>query len=694
MDRYGSSKLARACSAREGSCGLMTKCRLGLVYMLLVANLSLLNKSLAQSNWSPDAKGLQALRVGVDVQGALTASWVGDDPCVNGPGKSTWQGITCNIRSRVDVVLLDNLNLTGTIPENSLSLLNEVKTITVSFNQLSGGIPNLSNCTSLLQLFLQSNQLSGQIPNFLAKSRRLLKLDLSRNNLDGPIPDVSGDSALVYLNVSYNSLNGSIPPLSNSKLRALDISNNNLQGEIPASLRNFTAEVFSGNNLLCGSPLPTDCASVLNPSAPPNPIFIPEGNAPSPGPAEAAEAGGERKKQKLGTGAVIAIVVGDTLVLVMLTVVFLIYYWRKYSKDVDEKPGMKGAAGDTKSNSGFSQSSAQLSSLKDSEAEISKLIFFDESQQRFELEDLLRASAEMLGKGSFGTAYKAVLESGMIVAVKRLRDLRTETSRSDFESHMELLGKLKHPNLVPLRAYYYAKEEKLLVYDYMSNGNLFSMLHGNRGSGRTPLDWTSRLRIAREVAIGLAYLHQEFESQKMFHGNIKSSNILVSKNYEICISDVGLVALMNPAIAAHRMAGYRAPEYNHTKRITHKADVYSFGVLLLELLTGRQPAQTHESQGNGVDLPKWVHSVVREEWTAEVFDLELKSFRHGEEEMVTLLQIAMACVTPNPEQRPRMPQVVKLIEEIRAADICETSESFDSQTQTADLTGHDSPFHL
>ncbi|KAG6546622.1 hypothetical protein Mapa_011811 [Marchantia paleacea] len=690
MDRNGASKVAQAFSAR-GSSGV-TKCRLGLVYILLVANLSLLNKSLAQSNLSPDAKGLQAFRVGVDPKGELTASWVGDDPCVNGPGKSTWQGITCNIRSRVDVVLLDNLNLTGTIPENSLSLLNEVKTITVSFNQLTGGIPNLSNCTSLLQLFLQSNQLSGHIPNFLANSRRLLKLDLSRNNLDGPIPDVSGDSALVYLNVSYNSLNGSIPPLTNSKLRTLDISNNNLQGEIPPSLRNFTAEVFSGNNQLCGRPLPTDCASVLSPVAPPNPIVITEGNAPSPGP-DAAVAGGEHKKQKLGTGAVIAIVVGDTLVLVMLTVVFLIYYWRKYSKDVDEKPAIKGTGGDTKSNSGYSQSSAQFSSLKDSEAEISKLVFFDDSQQRFELEDLLRASAEMLGKGSFGTAYKAVLESGMIVAVKRLRDLRTETSRSDFENHMELLGKLKHPNLVPLRAYYYAKEEKLLVYDYMSNGNLFSMLHGNRGSGRTPLDWTSRLRIAREVAIGLAYLHQEFEIQKMFHGNIKSSNILVSKNYEICISDVGLVALMNPAVAAHRMAGYRAPEYNHTKRITHKADVYSFGVLLLELLTGRQPAQTHESQGNGLDLPKWVHSVVREEWTAEVFDLELKS-RHGEEEMVTLLQIAMACVTPNPEQRPRMPQVVKLIEEIRVADSFETSESFDSQAQSADFTSRDSPFHL
>ncbi|KAH9289715.1 hypothetical protein KI387_033832, partial [Taxus chinensis] len=110
----------------------------------------------------------------------------------------------------------------------------------------------------------------------------------------------------------------------------------------------------------------------------------------------------------------------------------------------------------------------------------------------FELEDLLRASAEMLGKSSFGTAYKSVLEDGNVVAVKRLREVQGSGKR-DFEQHMELVGRLRHLNLVSLKAYYYARDEKLLVYDYMENGSLYFLLHGNRGPGRTPLDWTTRL---------------------------------------------------------------------------------------------------------------------------------------------------------------------------------------------------------
>ncbi|MQM11115.1 hypothetical protein Taro_044018 [Colocasia esculenta] len=318
------------------------------------------------------------------------------------------------------------------------------------------------------------------------------------------------------------------------------------------------------------------------------------------------------------------------------------------------------------------------------------MVFF-EGTKRFELEDLLRASAEMLGKGGYGTTYKAVLEDGGAVAVKRLRDLAgggggehssSSLGRREFEQHMEALGRLRHPNLVSLRACYSARDEKLLVYDFMPNGSLFSLLHGNRGPGRTPLDWATRVRVAAGAARGIAYLHQACRSSpKLSHGNLKSTNVLLDKSGAARIADFGLASLAGGAAAAaggpSRTNGYRAPELTADPRkavTSHKADVYAFGVLLLELLTGKHPSPCGPENGGAagggtaVDLPRWVQSVVREEWTAEVFDLELMRFKDVEEEMVGMLQIATSCTAASPDQRPKMANVVKMIDELRGAD--------------------------
>ncbi|OAE26289.1 hypothetical protein AXG93_3040s1060 [Marchantia polymorpha subsp. ruderalis] len=293
------------------------------------------------------------------------------------------------------------------------------------------------------------------------------------------------------------------------------------------------------------------------------------------------------------------------------------------------------------------------------EPERSKLVFFEGKRYTFDLEDLLRASAEVLGKGSVGTAYKAVLEDGSIVAVKRLKDVTT--ARKDFEAQIATVGRLHHRNLIPLRAFYFSKDEKLLVYDYMPAGSLSALLHGTKGGSRTPLDWITRVRIATGAARGLAYLHGE---HNFTHGNIKSSNVLLTRDLEACVSDFGLAQLLSSSAAASRIVGYRAPEVVETRKVTTKADVYSFGVLLLELLTGKAPTQATLND-EGIDLPRWVQSVVREEWTAEVFDLELMSYQNIEEEMVQMLQIAMQCVAHVPDQRPSMDQVVKMLEDVR-----------------------------
>jgi len=187
------------------------------------------------------------------------------------------------------------------------------------------------------------------------------------------------------------------------------------------------------------------------------------------------------------------------------------------------------------------------------------------------------------------------------------------------------------------------------------------------------LDWTTRISLVLGAARGLAKVHEEYEGSRIPHGNVKSSNVLLDKNGVACISDFGLSLLLNPVHAIARLGGYRAPEQAEIKRLSQKADVYSFGVLLLEVLTGKAPSQypsptrprMDEEEQLAVDLPKWVRSVVKEEWTAEVFDQELLRYKNIEEELVSMLHVGLTCVVPQPEKRPTMVEVTKMIEDIR-----------------------------
>lgn len=373
--------------------------------------------------------------------------------------------------------------------------------------------------------------------------------------------------------------------------------------------------------------------------------------------------------------AIIAIIVGDILVLAAISLFLYCYFWRSNKRS--SSGAISGGEKIVYSASPYPSGVAGLERP-------GKMVFFD-AGKKFELEDLLRASAEMLGKGVFGTVYKAVLDDGSVVAVKRLKEAQVG-GKKEFEQLMEVLGRLRNPNLVSLKAYYFARDEKLLVFDYLPNGSLFWLLHGNRGPGRTPLDWTTRLKIAAGAARGVAFIHNSCKALKLIHGNIKSTNILIDKAGNACVSDFGLSSFA-PTSVNPRSNGYRAPESLDGRKLNQKADVYSFGVLLLELLTGKYPSVVEGSGpygtvgvGGVVDLPRWVQSVVREEWTAEVFDLELMRYKDIEEEMVGLLQIAMACTSASPEQRPRMGQVVKMIEEIRGIELSPSHDNFDSDS--------------
>lgn len=233
--------------------------------------------------------------------------------------------------------------------------------------------------------------------------------------------------------------------------------------------------------------------------------------------------------------------------------------------------------------------------------------------------------------------------------------------------------------------------------DFYGFGNIWFvwifLVTGNRGPGRTPLDWTTRLKIAAGAARGIAFIHSSCKTLKLTHGNIKSTNILIDKAGNARVSDFGLAIFASPSTAP-RSNGYRAPEAAlEGRKITQKSDVYSFGVLLLELLTGKCPTVVDNGgpgtgYGGVIDLPRWVQSVVREEWTAEVFDLELMRYKDIEEEMVGLLQIAMACTSASPDQRPKMSYVVKMIDELRGAEVSPSHDSVsDSPSVSEDTCG-------
>nr|KYP75141.1 putative inactive receptor kinase At2g26730 family [Cajanus cajan] len=616
----------------------------------LIATLLLLHFLLLTVQGSnPDLDALVAFKTASDTSQKLT-TWNTSttNPC-------SWSGVSCT-RHRVSRLVLENLNLQGSI--HPLTSLTHLRVISLKGNRFSGPLPNLSNLTALKLLFLSNNHFSGDFPPSLTSLSRLYRLDLSNNNLSGELPaTLTHFTHLLTLRLDANNFSGHIPDVNLPTLQDFNVSGNRLSGEIPKALSTFPDSSFGQNPFLCGAPL-KKCAS--DPTKPGS-----EGAIASPFPV-----------------ALIAIIVGDVLVLGLVSLLLYCYFWRNYSAKLKEGKGSK-----------LFESEKIIYSSSPYPAqggfERGRMVFF-EGEKRFELEDLLRASAEMLGKGGFGTAYKAVLDDGNVVAVKRLKDAQI-TGKREFEQHMEVLGRLRHPNVVSLRAYYFAREEKLLVYDYMPNATLFWLLHGNRGPGRTPLDWTTRLKIAAGAARGVGFIHSSCKSLRLTHGNIKSTNVLLDKHGNARVSDFGLSVFAGPGPGplGGRSNGYRAPEAYDGRKQTHKSDVYSFGVLLLELLTGKCPSVVESAgsaYGGVVDLPRWVQSVVREEWTAEVFDLELMRYKDIEEEMVGLLQIAMSCTAPAPDQRPRMTHVIKMIEELRGVEVSPSHDTLDSVSESPSLS--------
>ncbi|XP_027358537.1 probable inactive receptor kinase At1g48480 isoform X2 [Abrus precatorius] len=609
-------------------------------------------------------------------------------PCI-------WPGVQCDVSNVTVVELhLPAVALSGELPAGVFSKLPNLHTLSLRVNALSGVLPaDLASCVKLRNFYLQRNEFSGEVPAFFSGMTGLVRLNLASNNFSGRVPVGFGNlTRLRTLFLENNRFTGSLPELKElNELAQFNVSYNMLNGSVPRKLQTFTKDSFLGNTL-CGKPLalcPWDDGGSENGANGTS-------NSSGVGGDEGKVIEGERKKKsKLSGGAIAGIVIGCVVVL-LLVVFALILLCRNKSgsktRSVDSivtmkqqekhdggEVGIEGEnveSGDGNGNNGYSVAAAAVAAMSGSGDK--KLVFFGNSVKVFDLEDLLRASAEVLGKGTYGTAYKAVLEDGPVVAVKRLKDVTI--SEKEFKEKIEGVGAMDHENLVPLRAYYYSRDEKLLVHDYMPMGSLSALLHGNKGAGRTPLNWEMRSSIALGAARGIEYLHSQ--GPNVSHGNIKSSNILLTKSYDPKVSDFGLAQLVGPSSSTpNRVAGYRAPEVTDPRKVSQKADVYSFGVLLLELLTGKAPTHALLNE-EGVDLPRWVQSVVREEWTSEVFDIELLRYHNVEEEMVQLLQLAVDCAATYPDNRPSMSQVRQRIEELCRSSLKEGTQD---QTQQSDF---------
>ena len=373
------------------------------------------------------------------------------------PVCTAWVGITCSSENdSVIAVRLPGVGLKGLIPNNTLGKLDHLEILSLRSNLLSGSLPSdLLSLPSLQYVFLQQNNLSGNIPSSL--STQLVALDLAFNSFEGELPSsISNLTRLNKLFLQNNNLTGSIPKLNIQNLKFLNLSNNHLNGSIPLTLSSFPNSSFRGNTGLCGPPL-NQCPGI----------------SPAPSVSEGPPVVHEKKhmKKKLSAGIIIAIAVGGGVIFFLLLLMLVLCCLRRRGTEGSGVLKGKGFG------AGRAEKAKEDFGSGIQEAEKNKLVFFEGCSFNFDLEDLLRASAEVLGKGSYGTTYKAILEDGTTVVVKRLKEV--VVGKREFEQQMDTVGKVgQHPNVIPLRAYYYSKDEKLLVYDYVSAGSLLARLHG------------------------------------------------------------------------------------------------------------------------------------------------------------------------------------------------------------------------
>ncbi|KAK9699559.1 hypothetical protein RND81_08G181300 [Saponaria officinalis] len=592
----------------------------------------------------------------IDDKGVLTSWSVTTPPCFG--NKNNWIGIICSRGGNIWGLRLENMGLKGSLNVNFLTELPRLRSISVRNNSFGGQLPELKKLRPLKALFLSHNNFEGHIgQNEFEGMRRLRKIHLEFNKFSGEFPtSLMTLTKLVELCVEGNNFEGRLPDYKiSASLHVFNVSNNHFHGPIPTSMAKFDATAFSGNKELCGPPLQTICPKT-------------DQNIVTPTPATPTPAPPTTTSEK--PIPIIAIVVGVIIAMILaILVIFMVFHRRRDNNRNNNSSSMPPPERRKDTEQGDDDASHRSASSVGGgggggrhKSENGKLTFIrDEKEiEKFDLPDLLKASAEILGSGCFGSSYKATLCNGNAVVVKRFKRMNN-VGRDEFQEHMRRLGRLSHTNLLTLVAYYYRKEEKLFITKPMPKGSLAALLHGQT-RGKPTLDWPTRLKVIKGVVKGLSYLYKELPILVAPHGHLKSSNVLLNNSFEPVLSDYGLIPLINQESVQELMVAYKSPEYFNNGRITKKTDVWSLGILIIETLTGKFPS-SYLQQGTEVDMSTWVTSVVD-----EGFDKNMGQTKNCEGEMMKLLQIGVACCESNVEKRLDIKEAFDRIEDVHERD--------------------------
>ncbi|KAL6544207.1 LRR receptor-like serine/threonine-protein kinase FEI 1 [Orobanche gracilis] len=556
---------------------------------------------------SADGQALINFRTAIISSDGILQQWKpeNEDPC-------GWKGVKCDFKSkRVTSLSLPNHKLSGPLSPD-IGRLESLQFLALHDNHFYGAIPpELGNCMQLRSIFLQGNYLSGLIPTELGNLALLDSLDLSSNFLGGSIP------------ASLGKL---------SKLWKFNVSTNFLVGMIPSDgvLANFQKDSVGNKALL------ETAAYVANKLKYVKTMVV------LPGIQVQAQFQG--KKKYSGRLLISALATVGALLLVALMCFWGCFLYKRLGKNDGNGLAMdvSGGASIVMFHGDIPYSSKDI---------IKKLENLNEDH--------------VIGAGGFGTVYKLAMDDGNLFALKRIVKLNEGFGRF-FERELEILGSIKHRYLVNLRGYCNSPTSKLLMYDFLSGGSLDEALHELSVfdvERAEQLDWEVRLNIIMGAAKGLAYLHHDC-SPRIIHRDIKSSNILLDGNFDARVSDFGLAKLLEDeeshitTIVAGTF-GYLAPEYMQSGRATEKTDVYSFGVLMLEIVSGKRPTDASFIE-KGLNIVGWLNYLVSEKRQREIVESHCE--RVQPESLDALLSVAIKCVSSSPEDRPTMHRVVQILE--------------------------------
>ncbi|CAN8260693.1 unnamed protein product [Cochlearia groenlandica] len=569
----------------------------------------------------------------------------------------------CNELKAVYVNISFN-KLSGRIPEGLSSMCTSLKILDASLNQILGTIPSsLGDLASLVALNLSWNQLQGQIPESLVKKMKAMAyLSISNNNLTGQIPQSFGQlHSLEVLDLSSNYLSGGIPHdlVKLKNLTVLLLNNNNLSGQIPSGFSTFAVFNVSFNNL--SGPVPstnglTKCSSAVgNPYLRPCHVFslttpssdtrgsngdssITQDYASSPADNAPSQPPGRNGFNSLEIASIAS---ASAIVSVLIALVILFFYTRKWH------PKSKIMA----------TTKREVTMFMD----IGVAITFD---------NVVRATgnfnaSNLIGNGGFGATYKAEISQDVVVAIKRLSIGRFQGVQQ-FHAEIKTLGRLRHANLVTLIGYHASDTEMFLIYNYLPGGNLEKFIQER---STRAVDWRVLHKIAFDIARALAYLHDQCVP-RVLHRDVKPSNILLDDDHNAYLSDFGLARLLGTS-ETHATTGvagtfgYVAPEYAMTCRVSDKADVYSYGVVLLELLSDKKALDpSFVSYGNGFNIVQWACMLLRQGRAKEFFTAGLWD-AGPHDDLVEVLHLAVVSTVDSLSTRPTMKQVVRRLKQLQ-----------------------------